>query len=960
MLNPRPAAVDSDYVLSYRRAPDFRRARPRRARSPHALRAVTTFVCAVALVQSAVATPGAAGARPLPTAARTAAAPEDSGNAAYRLLRLFDFDERPLGNYESVPMYWNRLSGEGLPRYSAGRFDEETGHDGAPSFRFDLLGGSICYEYRRDDLRIVPAADYLVVAYIRTADMIDAAAFVETHFVDGDGAVIAESTRVSDVVRSAEPAGAAAGEPAADDWRRVEITLTGDYPLAAALRLRLWVLQDHVWRPRDSTAIDPIIRQDVRATAWFDDIAVYRLPRLRLRLDSPGGIVSAGQPAALVVDANNGLDTPLAAELLILRGREQVHTRQFTVPPAAEAPLRTEIADLPPGYYEAQVRLTGGSRSPNQRSVRFAVLPELPARGPPDARWATGLGVWRNGDSGGADALLAELGVGTVRFDVAMTGLPKTSAEAASQQGLRELVRLLSVRTVRTVGNILPPEAMLDSEHGPTTFEHIRYGSAWHDGFDPIIAQMGSAVGAWQLGHESRESRRPKTWDAASVGRLRRYLQRFVTLPQLVVPRSILDGQAAALATERAGRAAHTICFWVPANVPDADLAGQLSFLVPATGERGAGSRAQPAPAAPPVWLSLESLAALGLSPERAVASDAQRLAIARAFEPDAVLFAAPLRVATSGGQPLWEPDERYIPLRTLLHGLAGMHAVGTLSLGDDRFGILFRDGERSCLVAWRRAPQEQESWCDLYLGGRARGLRLSGEPFEVRQEARRCLLPLSPAPVLILDVEVELILLQSGVRLEPREFELHTDGEQPALRLRNPFSNVLNGVARISGPPNWRVLPASSPFSLAPGQALEIPLELELPPRQLAAALPIDVRLELRDPVATSLDFRFPVEIGLRDIALAVETRWRGDDLQVDVTLTNRTPQPISFAGFCHPPGRRRSEGEFVGVAPQGGRQQTFLISGAADLVGRQIHIGVRELGGPRALDQLVEVPPR
>src|SRR5262245_13354819 len=49
--------------------------------------------------------------------------------AGRRVVKHFDFNETPLGNYESTPMQWRAHVGLGFPQYLEGRFDPSLGHD---------------------------------------------------------------------------------------------------------------------------------------------------------------------------------------------------------------------------------------------------------------------------------------------------------------------------------------------------------------------------------------------------------------------------------------------------------------------------------------------------------------------------------------------------------------------------------------------------------------------------------------------------------------------------------------------------------------------------------------------------------------------------------------------------------------------------------------------------------------
>src|SRR5215207_10017955 len=60
-----------------------------------------------------------------------------------RVLRTFDFEERPLGNADDLPMHWNKVDGHGLPHYVNGRLATDGPRGGKYAFRLDPNGGSL-------------------------------------------------------------------------------------------------------------------------------------------------------------------------------------------------------------------------------------------------------------------------------------------------------------------------------------------------------------------------------------------------------------------------------------------------------------------------------------------------------------------------------------------------------------------------------------------------------------------------------------------------------------------------------------------------------------------------------------------------------------------------------------------------------------------------------------------------
>src|SRR5262245_26447896 len=120
------------------------------------------------------------GARP----ALDIAASPDADALRRRIVRHFDFDERKIGNFERVPMHWEPIVRPGFPRYLEPVFDEQVGHAAAPSFRLAFEGGSIGSAYQGKDIPVCPGCDYRVEAWLRTADLVHAKAFIRAFFLD--------------------------------------------------------------------------------------------------------------------------------------------------------------------------------------------------------------------------------------------------------------------------------------------------------------------------------------------------------------------------------------------------------------------------------------------------------------------------------------------------------------------------------------------------------------------------------------------------------------------------------------------------------------------------------------------------------------------------------------------------------------------------------------------------------
>jgi hypothetical protein len=912
-------------------------------------------------------------------------APGRPPNPLLHVVKRFDFDERPLGNFEELPRGWERLSGPGLPPYSRGQLDDSCGRTAAPSFRFRLQGGSIAYEYVNDDIPIVPGADHLVVAFIRAVGLEHAVAFVHTYLVDANGQPLPGTDRISSLVRSVRPedrAGRSEQAPqaeAAEPWQRVEVFIPAATSEAVGLRLRLWVLQAFAFRVATPDQPDPIVRQDVDATIWFDDLTVYRLPHVTLSFSLPGQLVLRGQKAALIQRAHNSSASPLNFELQVFdRAGTAVLEQRYTVGPGQSTTIESPLPALPVGIYSAELRLCEDADALLRRRLQFAVAPEIPSVRGVQHDFGISLGPWRGPDVAGALRLVDELGCGTVKVGIAVPAEAAGGATLSDLQTVRDLAQALRDRQIATTAVLLPSRSAGAEGRPLSVLPLLAQDASAGPVFGQAAAVLGAIVTRWQLGDESDEVAADAGWNVTGLPppnsfspdlrALRRALGGFMANPEVLVCGSIFEEPANAEENlTRAGRP-DAVCLYVPTSVPAWLLAWQLC-------SPEAGSNL--AQGGPTVQLSLEgagsqpALAAngfAGANEPRELAELARRVVLARAMlnlpagpPYKAVYVRAPIVLSDQAGQdPLWCPTEGYLVLRSLFHYLSGRQATAVLPLVEqDGLAIVFEGPDSACLVAWTWRDQPSPEPAALYLGSSPTAYSLFGDCQPLKTHEGRTLLPLEPMPVIVEPVDAGLARLAASLTVTPAFVELHESPEQPVLRLSNPYAEEMTGTVYLRLPEYWRGVPERVPFAIPPGQVFEQPLSVQVPPREIAGVRPVGIQLLVRSPTMQRLEMQIDFTVGLRDIDLRAEAAWEADDLVIEHTLYNRSAQTVSFASFCRLPQRAQLEGVFLGVAPGETRVQRYVIPAARELAGALAQVGVSEIRGRRSLAQLVQIPP-
>ncbi len=882
----------------------------------------------------------------------------------YRTVKSFDFNERPLGNYEDTPMFWQRLTGEGLPDYSVAKFDDQVGHLAPPAFRFTILGGSVAYEYSHTDLAIAPDSDYLIEAYIRPEGLEQAAALLACYRVDQAGRHIPDSDSVSELVRSRGPEGS-------EGWQRVEIPLRGEFPAAHTLRLQLWVLQNHVFEEPNETDVAPIVRQEVDARVWFDDVRVIRRPRLRLWLSNPGGIIKPGAVEYCHLDVHNATLAPLWAELeIVSESGEQLLSEGAEIGAHETEEVRIAVPTLPPGMYEARARLGRGNDELAQRDIRFAVLPELEHQSARDPSLGVVIGPWPDSEPAGVWELCKALGCGAVKIGLPMIGNPRDRRDVEYLRQLRDLAHGLILDRIDAAGVILAP-GVEGSDQRPATSHMVTTDELWTSQAAPVLAQLGGQFTAWQLGDEARELRHSVGWNATAVEAVRAELDRLVAFPQTVVPRSVLDapptdiladegpeteGEPAWESLPRAQQP-HAYSLWIPGDLPTRSLPWHMAFWFAAPGVTTEAS-ADSDQHGPARWLTLGLDRDEHLSQTDRLIDMARRVVLARAMAPDRLYVPAPFEAAVGGGEVVWQPTDEFIPLRTLMHYLGNYKPVASLALADDVVAVLFARGSRRLLVLWTWRVEDTGAMIDLYLGGVATAVNLFGESQPLTFDGPVARVPLSPMPLIIENVDAALLRLQDSFSVSPTSLQLHDPEPRPVLRLTNFYSTELAGTAELEAPFGWEVRPRLIQLELGAGETLAVPLEFTIPPRQLATERTLTVDVHIRRPDALELSLEVGLQVALRDISVQSRAWWDGDTLVIEQALLNNSPDPVSFSAFCQPLDRPRVEGAFLNVAPGATDKQLYHLPAARDLANSRLWVGIEEIDGRRTLNQLVAVP--
>lgn len=872
--------------------------------------------------------------------------------AGRRIVRHFDFDEEPLGNYDPTPMGWRPYIARGFPEYLTtslhGAFDHETGHMAPPSFRLELDGGSIGYHYgprvgeRGLDIAVRPDSDYLVVAYVRTRGVVHSRAYMTAWFLDRTGVMIPGTRRVSRMV------GGTGGETG---WEPLTVALEAKVPEARYIGMAVWLTQADVWYDghRPPHYID---RRDVHATAWFDDITVYRLPRVSLKAAQPGHVFGPDDRVELQTEVSDPDGLNLAARLVVhAADGSLIDDRPVPVQRGdADAVASIFYDDLPVGLYEAELTVTTGDTVLMSRSLRFVRVGE-PVGAPSERgrRFGLILEDTRSALLAGQQQLLAHLRPAYVKVPV--WSLEKvTRGITEPDPAVDAYVEAVAAGGAEPIGVLLddaPEAAQASAEVGSR--RHVRslieLLSGDPRGWKPLLAgtwvRYAGLVHVWQLGRgtfdDGSDFRRADPRLPDVVAALYEAMSPLMSEPALATVTSAFIGEAPGYGTDR-------LTVMLPATVPPDMVESQLRPFVGEDPGR--------------VWVVVEPPDEAAYPRELRLVDLARRIAEAAFQDVGGVFIPALWETREDLVRGSVHPREDYIIARTLADILGGATPVARMALDGQAQCLVFDHNGRAVLFAWDDYAPLEGRWHDLYLGESVQVIDLWGNREDVGTVGARRRIRIGPRPVLIVDTPTWLVEFRRQFALEDPRIEATFEPAAHVVTFRNTHPRPVTGVVHLVAPDGWDIRPNRLAFTLDAGEvfrqtvAIQFPIDAEAGITAVLGDFAIDA--DRRQRVLAPAW----IELGLADVEMDTLVYRSGDELVVRQVMTNRSDGPIHFEGSLIMPERPRIRRTFTTFNPGQMIMRDFIIEDMAELSGRQIRISLREIQGDRFWNRVVTVP--
>ncbi|MEE9211126.1 MAG: hypothetical protein V3U29_00560 [Phycisphaeraceae bacterium] len=882
-----------------------------------------------------------------------------------RLIRLFDFEERdgPQPNFEDLPKHWyvmgrphdvvdpnflrqpihrELLNRPNFSKHTQVRFDQRHKVSGEFSLYLGLNGGSSGAFLDIGTVPVLAHSDLVIIASLRTSPLRHGRARLVAYFVDDRGNRIDQSVVSTGLLETN------------DQWQRVSVRLLGDFADAAYLGIQLEAIQQQ-FDPDSPLGGRQLTYRETEGGVWFDDVAVWQLPRVHVTTQSPVNIISEPDQPRVNVEVRDLTGRAIVADLALYDERLQ-RVAHHRTPAGAGAPVTWSWTPVLPrhGWYLIDLNVYETAEAGDDSSLslvgrRLGAFLWLGAESPmlPADKHRFSLLAEQLHDQQLAllpkllDATqLSSAIVSTWRRDTTLSNLDKQQSRLdALLEGLFRSGRQVSLSL-----NPLP-----DSITGPLKLDTARplmmFGkpeAAWLGYLAPVLLKHGQHVRRWHLGTTSD----PADLSAAN-------------LPRMAARANATFGDLAPRP--------RTVLPWRLDYPRRLDLPEQVEFAIdvpeairPQSMREHLQEWLEPQPAR--FHLHLNPPPATRLAHPGRI--DDLTLRMLHGWEAGASGLA--IRTPWTGSanrRVALLPDPLLGVFRTVAHRLAGRRAVGRLSIGPGLEAMIFDGPAGGMLAMWNQSAPDDRAVVAMYLGRDPVTIDVWGNrtPLELNPDGVHQV-ALSPTPLFIDRIDAKLALFRAAFTIDPPFIESTQTLHERTITLYNPWPRTMSGYMQFTGPKGWQVQPARRQFSIPSGQTMTIPVAVRFPISEVAGRKRLTARFDFIADRRYRVDVSAPMKLGLpgidfdANVTLEVDPETGATDAVVNALTTNTGDEPVALYSFAQMPDHPRQERIISRLMPGQSTVRRFRFPDVGpDLSQISIRVGLRATNGPAMLNQIV-----
>lgn len=858
-----------------------------------------------------------------------------SSRILQRVVKHFDFDEEPLGNFEPTPMNWEPFAASGYPPFLRVRFDKHFGHDAPPSIWLPVSGGSIATRYATRGIPVHPESSYRISAWVRTRNLVHARAQLSAVYLDRALRALEATSRVSRAVNDAE---------AGSGWTRLDVVLPSGEREARWVGLTLAVTQPEARGAVDSGARE-IIRHDVNGGCWFDDLRIERLPQIAFGATDDSLIRLSDEPASIHVRLADVHPADLQARLDVFDARgTRVLTRRIRAGDARDPGEDVALGNPPVGWYRAvlTVRSENDELSRHER-VFLRVSPDLPE--PQHGGSFIGLtldGSRPHASKRAALELVRWLGIGAVKIPVWRSNSGDDEIVYGDDVA-DDFISTIREQGAQVVGVLEAPPASLAARfpRGARDLHALlaEPPDRWRAYLALPLVRLSGRVDVWQIGEASSADVADEDGELRrqAIDNVSREVRRLARPATLSVPWPIrrLPATESALI-----------------DVVDLSVESRLATRALVDAFRPFSDLGRSA-----VWASIAEASPRHADHADRYAALAKTMIVARQSGSQRVFVAAPWREAVATDRPL-VPDEAALVLRTLSALIGRAIPQGPLDFAGDVEAYLFRDSTShgSILALWTDAIGGATELC-LPLGDSVRQFDLWGRSSSPAESDGLHCVRIGTAPTFVTFGDARRLRLLAGVSLVGGPFETATSGVKRTLVVSSPTDAGVRGRIRVAPLPGWQVGPREFPFALDSNGRFAAELSFDVPRSATGGHYEFPVRIIVEGSGSERISAALRAEVRLVGIDVSVFALWRDEGFIIQQRIANRGSAPADLTSVIISPHHPRQMRQIVGLEP--GRTTVIedVLPDAAALRGKIVRVSIRRADGLSAYHHDIRV---
>lgn len=816
------------------------------------------------------------------------------------------------------PLHQALVNRPGFPPFCEVGYDDREHRSGRYALRLELNQANVGAFLQVGATPLTPGTMYRLSLWYRTRTVEASRVGVRVYAVDTRGRVL-ETTQRDIELGSAQ-----------EEWRQASLILDAVSPDAAWLGLEL-SLQQPPLDPQHPLGIHQPRQRDARAEVWFDDITLWQLPRIRVRVLGQAHALRFPQQPRLGLTVSDFAQRSAVAVWTVYDHRLQpVASRQHAIGPAGSTAWSV-TPELPAfGWYLAQLQVHDAEQ-PDVVLARdytaFLYLPQRLTQTTPNTLLAVKLDADSKTNWQEDLQLLDVLGIGAVAVDA-------WPMEAQLDQMPELAVRLDPLDDWLLQGQrslSLSLEQLPQVIRGQNTVAKAsQRKQIWQRCFQPMVNRWGWTADRWLLGPEAQRE--------ASV--IQAMLRRHVVSPGLVQVASMQEPVQASeamsalhlVASARLGPEQMSV--GLQKHI-DSDQAFGVRLLVPSATE---------------------------LKHPRRVTDLALRLLYARKLGASQLELHRPWTY--SQGDPRPVPDPLLGVFAQVGDLLAGRAFVGEWSLGEGRRAWLFDGNAGGLLAVWRESAATDDAVVDAWLGPQPMATDVWGNTEPVPRREGRHVLQLHRTPHFVTGIDISLAHFRSRFALDEPFIPATQTIHERTLHLHNPWPQPIRGSVTFLSPDGWRVKPARQDFAIEAGGTTALPLSIELPAAPLGGEHLLQFQVDVEAKQTYRLRIPVPVTVALPDMQLQSHLMLTGGgageerDGLITMQITNTGSKPGNLLAYASLVGYARQERPIVQLEPGAMVTHTFRFRAAKErLTQHAVWVGVRDMDGPATLNQRLKL---